>query len=212
MPQTPERRRERRREQYANDPEYHARADAYHAAWVAKNRARVNARKRAAYAANPEPVLTRQRAYRAANAAEVKAKQRIRDARRDPEKLRVQQMYSKRGITPGEWVEIRTAQNGQCYLCGTEVPAEPCRNAVVDHDHRCCGPQKSCPSCRRGIACRRCNSIIGLAGDDPEVLRMIADRLQAVLAVQAQRLAIRRASMVPLFELTADDEPEGINA
>lgn len=191
MPESPERRRERRRERYASDPEYHARMDAAHNAWVAKNRTRVNAQKRAAYAANPEPVLARNRTYRAINAAAGK--------RRDPATYRVQQMYAKHGITPGEWVEIWAAQNGRCYLCGTEVPAEPSRYAVVDHDHRCCGPKKSCSSCQRGIACRPCNSIIGLAGDDPERLHQIADRLHAVLALQAQRLASRAASMVPLF-------------
>jgi len=183
--------------------------DAYHAAYAAKNRLRLNARKRAAYAANPEQKRAIQRAYRAANQAQVTEKQRIRDARRDRAKGRVQQMYAKHGITPGEWVEIRAAQNGRCYLCDAEVPAEPCRNAVVDHDHRCCGPKKSCSSCRRGIACRPCNSIIGLAGDDPERLHQIADRLHAVLVTQAQRLASRAASMVPLFELAADGPPPG---
>jgi hypothetical protein len=192
MPESPERRRER----YANDPEYRARRDAATAAYRAQNRDRINARKRATYAANPEPTRAVNRAWRAANAQKVAEQNRIRGARRDRAKDSVRHLYRKHGITPQEWTEIWTLQEGCCYLCGTRLAADPCRNAVVDHDHSCCGPQKSCSACRRGIACRPCNSIIGLAGDSPELLHQIAERLRAALALHAQRLASRPAEIL----------------
>jgi hypothetical protein len=68
------------------------------------------------------------------------------------------------------WAE----QDGCCYLCG-----EPLAGKVnVDHDHSCCPPGKSCRLCRRGLACTRCNTLVGLAGDDPTLLRRIAANLE----------------------------------
>lgn len=52
--------------------------------------------------------------------------------------------------------------------------------AQADHDHRCpVHPRKgSSEYCRRGFAHPVCNTIAGLAGDDPERLRLIAANLE----------------------------------
>ena len=52
-----------------------------------------------------------------------------------------------------------------CYLCGDPLPAG--KDTHIDHDHACCPAGKSCPFCRRGLACSRCNRIIGAVDDNP---------------------------------------------
>jgi Recombination endonuclease VII len=76
----------------------------------------------------------------------------------------------------GDWLKLWRDQEGCCYLCGN--PMDPLK-AVVEHDHSCCGQHFSCAECRRGLACRRCNLILGWAEDDPALLRGIADVLEA---------------------------------
>jgi Recombination endonuclease VII len=79
-------------------------------------------------------------------------------------------------------------QGGQCYLCGDELtPAK----AEVDHDHACCPPGKSCDACRRGLACTRCNRLIGQVQDDPELLRRIAGNLESRASVVRLRIAAK---------------------
>lgn len=86
------------------------------------------------------------------------------------------------GVRAVMWRE----QDGCCYLCGRELG--PHRMAVIEHDHRCCPPNKSCAVCRRGLACYPCNSIIGLAADDPDLLETIARNLRPALAAVTERL------------------------
>ncbi len=104
------------------------------------------------------------------------------------------------GISEKSVVMIRLAP---CMNCGRSD-----RRSVIDHDHDCCRPMPtrrgvrtgSCSYCRRGLACERCNHVIGHAGDDPERLRRIADNLAAVLPTVAARLA-RKPQQVTLFDL-----------
>lgn len=72
------------------------------------------------------------------------------------------------------------AQDGRCYLCGDDLTLNGDRDIHLDHDHSCCGPERTCEKCRRGLACRRCNFVIAWASDDPARLRRIADSLEAV--------------------------------
>ena len=69
-------------------------------------------------------------------------------------------------------------QDDRCYLCRLELLAE---QAVLDHDHRCCGPERSCPRCWRGLAHRKCNALIGWLDESPDRLRMMADQLEEAL-------------------------------
>lgn len=55
-----------------------------------------------------------------------------------------------------------------CEGCGSSEELH------VDHDHECCPKTPACGKCVRGLLCRRCNHALGLAGDNPEVLRGIA--------------------------------------
>lgn len=49
----------------------------------------------------------------------------------------------------------------------------------IHHDHRCCNTGgKSCGRCVAAYLCRQCNSAAGMAGDNPDVLRRLADIME----------------------------------
>lgn len=89
------------------------------------------------------------------------------------------------GLTAGELDELRQQQDGRCYLCGDDL--QPGRGTHIDHDHACC-EKGSCNFCRRGLACYRCNVLIGFADDDPELLMKIARNFAPVLAATRSRI------------------------
>ena len=98
------------------------------------------------------------------------------------------QQRSRHG-DPAFLEEMLARQAGRCYLCGNDLELGP-RNAVnVDHDHDHCPSRKSCPVCRRGLTCNRCNSAIGLLDDDPELIRRVADNLEAARLAARGRIA-----------------------
>jgi hypothetical protein len=101
------------------------------------------------------------------------------------ERFRVLKLAAKHGMRPDGWAALWTAQGGRCYLCGDQLG----ERVHVDHDHRCCPRDTSCPFCRRGLACARCNQLIGMADDDPDRLRRIAGNLETALKVADERLA-----------------------
>ncbi len=66
-------------------------------------------------------------------------------------------------------------QQGGCAICKTTDPGS--KGWVIDHDHSCCGANRSCEHCRRGVVCHRCNMVLGLVGDDQELLIRLHDYL-----------------------------------
>lgn len=69
-----------------------------------------------------------------------------------------------RGLTPALYDQMLATQDGVCPGC--EAPCSTGRRLAVDHDHA--------SGATRGLLCRDCNLIIGLAKDNPERLaRMI---------------------------------------
>src|ERR1019366_1513082 len=99
---------------------------------------------------------------------------------RDPEgrALSNQRAYLKRhGMTIEDYDRLFEAQGGRCATCGTDRPGG--RSATrfhVDHDHACCsGASAACGKCVRGLLCNKCNHALGLARDDPVILRSLAE-------------------------------------
>ena len=208
----PEKRREQRRRYYvanreklteqarqrrAADPErrheeYRRRRDANPE--LARQKSREQKRRRRE--ANPEKVRQEGReAARRRRAADPQKNRdnwkRYRDTNRDRYLAnRARQAHGASIAT--DFTEMRNAQNGCCYLCGDPLSHE---DTNVDHDHSCCPSGKSCRYCRRGLACTRCNTLIGLAGDDPELLRRIAANLEPALKAARTRIAIRPEQM-----------------
>lgn len=130
---------------------------------------------RAYYAANRDRILTRQRERQPLN--------------RD--RNRIRQQRHRHGMLPENFSALQAVQDGRCYLCGDVLTAG---ETDVDHDHACCGPGRSCPVCRRGLACHQCNIMIGWALDDPARLRRMADALEIAKREVAERMADRETA------------------
>ena len=75
--------------------------------------------------------------------------------------LYVQRNY---GLEPGEYDAMYEAQGGLCYTCRRANGKT--RTLSVDHDHACCPKPPTCGQCNRGLLCRPCNDMFGLARDD----------------------------------------------
>jgi hypothetical protein len=141
---------------------------------------------------NPDLVKQYDRRYREANRQTTQAKDRRRYWR-DPDHRRAAGEAYRHGPGIAEWVaRAWVDQSGCCYLC--EQPLDR-QLAHIDHDHRCCPTDSSCSLCRRGLACSRCNTVIGRVKDDPDLLVVIARNLGAVLPVIAARIDAKPSQM-----------------
>lgn len=165
----PEKERERKRERNRR--------------YYAANRDRLNKQNRRRYVANRDQNIRQSRRYYAAHRDEISdKKRRYREANRDRLNEReraagaVRRLRGRHGLDPADWARLWVAQKGRCYLCSERLPDDK-RLVALDHDHRCCPPSRSCSRCQRGLAHGECNSLIGLAGDDPARLRRIARNL-----------------------------------
>jgi hypothetical protein len=178
-------RRERGRQYYA---ENHDEIRERHKSWREANGDYIRESRRQYYAENREQILTRTRRYHEAN----------RDRRREwdrryrqanQEAVRQYGLKYAHGIDAATRSAMWHDQGGRCYLCSHDLELASAR---VEHWHGCPrhGPKRSCPNCQRGLACHQCNVIIGLAGEDPAVLRRIADNLERVNAELAARQSL----------------------
>lgn len=83
-----------------------------------------------------------------------------------PEKVRMEcktsWLKNTYGLTADDVDRMRLAQGGKCAVCGSGFD---CPGVVMCIDH-CHKTQKV-----RGLLCRKCNSALGLLGDDLEVVR-----------------------------------------
>ena len=76
----------------------------------------------------------------------------------------------KAGFTTELFNERLAEQGGCCAICAvTLTTGLGSTSACADHCHETCTP--------RGILCKRCNLMLGHAGDDPSALRRAADYL-----------------------------------
>lgn len=59
-----------------------------------------------------------------------------------------------------------------CAVCGEPMlpKGKDALSVVVDHDHGCCPPNRSCGHCVRGLIHQRCNSILGSSEDNLKLL------------------------------------------
>lgn len=79
------------------------------------------------------------------------------------------------GISKETYNQMLAAQNGVCAICKdvciTKTTTGIQKSLAVDHDHN--------TGKVRGLLCARCNTAIGLLGDDPERLRVAVNYLIA---------------------------------
>jgi hypothetical protein len=78
------------------------------------------------------------------------------------------------GISRTEWEWLRDAQHGVCALC-----AEPgAKRLAIDHDHACCGRERACKKCIRGMLCSVCNRLLGHVVVKPALAARFSDYLE----------------------------------
>lgn len=82
-------------------------------------------------------------------------RQRARRTKDEGHERRVQRVY---GLKPGQYGEIYLHQGGKCAICQRATGES--RRLSVDHDHG--------SGFTRGLLCRPCNDVLGLARDDPQ--------------------------------------------
>jgi len=88
--------------------------------------------------------------------------------------------------------QMRAEQGGLCWLCRRPLPEE--RHLVhVDHDHACCGPNRSCAACRRGLTHAKCNIVLAMASEDMDLLRAIITSYETMQPLVRQRIAARES-------------------
>lgn len=69
-------------------------------------------------------------------------------------------------------------QQGGCAICGvTEMDSG--HTLSIDHDHRCCGANRACSDCVRGLLCRSCNTGLGFFADNVHLLTIAISYLQS---------------------------------
>lgn len=84
-------------------------------------------------------------------------------------KSRIQ--YLRHRLPQADYDAWLARQGGGCAICGTTDPGGAAGDRFhVDHDHDCCPGRSSCPSCRRGLLCAKCNVGLGSFRDDPDRL------------------------------------------
>lgn len=96
---------------------------------------------------------------------ESQAKKRYR--RDNPNYLRSQRKWyleKKYKITIEEYESLLNTQNGKCAICKTSTATH------VDHDHR--------TGKVRELLCNTCNAGLGMAKDNPSILRIMADYIE----------------------------------
>jgi recombination endonuclease VII len=79
--------------------------------------------------------------------------------------------YAKIGVTDEDYWGQLAKQGGKCAMCPRTTPTHGDERFCFDHDHK--------TGKRRGLLCRFCNLGIGYLQDDPALLRVGADYLEA---------------------------------
>lgn len=80
---------------------------------------------------------------------------------------RLERLY---GITLEQYDKMLEEQSNCCALCGSSSPKRGSR-FIVDHCHKTGNV--------RALLCHLCNIFIGMAGDNPNLLRKAADYLES---------------------------------
>ena len=87
------------------------------------------------------------------------------------------------GLAPGQFDQMMAEQGGVCHISGlpeTSVSKKTGKTypLAVDHDRACCPGNRSCGKCVRGLIRRNINVLLGMANDDPALLRACADYIE----------------------------------
>jgi Recombination endonuclease VII len=99
-----------------------------------------------------------------------------------PEKYRNNLYKHRYGISIEQYNALLEKQGGVCAIC--KLPPLPGKPLVVDHDHKCCSGSQACGKCVRGLLHKVCNTMLGMAKDNPVVLRLGAEYLENLITTR----------------------------
>ena len=92
------------------------------------------------------------------------------------------------GLSKSNLIDLYDNQRGGCKTCGKlltlAIGKIEKRTAFVDHDH--------ITGDVRGLLCKNCNSIIGLAHESPEIMKSIIHYLKSPKIINKEKLAKNR--------------------
>jgi hypothetical protein len=120
------------------------------------------------YAADPAAEIERVRAWQKANPDKANDKSRIWRIK-NPEKLRWYNVKRTYGISKQHWEAMFAVQGYACAICETDDPGAE-HGWHTDHIHG--------TKIVRGILCHHCNTMLGRAKDNPEILIKGAEYLR----------------------------------
>ena len=94
---------------------------------------------------------------------------------RTPKKRLEQHLKYKYGVSPEQFLDSWNTQNGKCAICEEQLPdlltyENRRRGYAIDHNHE--------TGEFRGILCTHCNTLLGMAGDNPDILERAIDYLK----------------------------------
>jgi hypothetical protein len=122
----------------------------------------------------------KQKNFRARNLDRLREKDREFGRRRNQDpvfkaKKRVYILRKTYGMSIADYDALLHKQGGRCAICrGSHVGHG--EHLHVDHDHS--------TGAIRGLLCAKCNTMLGLSGDSPEVLRAAIDYLRGTDGLQ----------------------------
>jgi hypothetical protein len=93
-----------------------------------------------------------------------KKNKRWRDENKEYTTIKREERSYKSYAASEEWYYLTLeSQNGRCAICGSEKPRiNGGKRFAIDHNHNCCGKNKACNKCRRGLLCGVCNTMLSV--------------------------------------------------
>lgn len=120
------------------------------------------------YLRNKETEKARSKAWRKANLEKYKIY-----VKKNRAKIRASGRRYEYNITEEQYQSKFLEQDSKCGICKKKSSL-----LVVDHNHLCCSQRRTCGNCNRGLLCRSCNTLIGLAEESKEILNNAIEYLQ----------------------------------
>lgn len=84
---------------------------------------------------------------------------RVLWARKNTHKTKQYALKYIYGLSKIQYDDLLDKQDNSCKIC-KKIFGET-NKPRVDHDHSCCGSDKACTKCVRGLLCNRCNLFLG---------------------------------------------------
>ncbi len=174
-----QRRRDRRRERYANDPEFRKKQKASALKWQKENpvdRSEYFKEYQRKQRLDPEVKKVdaeRARSRRATDpekAREISSRSKAKARKEKPHLHRNQWLWWAYRMRPEEYDALLVKQNSTCFICFGDNGGKA---LVVDHDH-----SKPKGEGNRWLLCASCNLMIGAAREHPDYLRRAAMLLE----------------------------------